>query len=58
MITLPSDDTDMFIAHLDIPPGGLVRLGALRDLLELMDNLPDNTLLTVQSDMIHYEESA
>lgn len=55
---LPATDTEplRFIAHLDIPPTGQVALGALRDLLEVMDNLPDSTLITVQQDMIRFEE--
>lgn len=52
---LPETDPMPFIAHLDIPPTGQVTLGALRDLLELMDNLPDSTPITVQPDMIRFE---
>lgn len=45
-----------FVRNLPVPLGGLVRLGELRDLLEELDGLPDNALITVQGDMIHYEE--
>lgn len=52
-----STTDDMF--HVDIPiVAGLVKLGDLRDLLETIDTLPDNTLLTVQDDGIFYEEPA
>lgn len=57
MIELPETGPMPFIAHIDVPVGGLVRLGELRDFLEAMDNLPDNILITVQADMIHFEES-
>lgn len=45
--------------HVDIPvQAGLVKLGDLRDLLEVLDTLPDNALLTVQDDGIYFEEPA
>lgn len=51
--------TDSDVFHVDIPvTAGLVKLGDLRDLLETLDQLPDNTLLTVQDDGIFYEEPA
>lgn len=61
MTVMPTADADVedgtFRANIPVPPCGLVRLGELRDFLYICENLPDNTLVTVQSDMIHYEES-
>ena len=59
--TAPTDaeiEDGTFRANIPVPPCGLVRLGELRDFLEACENLPDNALVTVQSDMIHYEESS
>lgn len=55
---LPESEPMPFIAHLDIPPTGQVPLEDLRDLVDLMDNLPGSTLITVQSDMIRFEVSS
>ena len=61
MTVMPTTDAEIedgtFRVNIVVPPGGLVRLGELRDFLEACELLPDNTLITVQADMIHYEES-
>ena len=36
---------------------GLVRISDLRDLLEVLDGLPENALLEVRADEIRYIES-
>lgn len=61
MTVMPTTDAEIedgtFRANIPVPPCGLIRLGEIRDFLEACELLPDNTLVTVQSDMIHYEES-